>query len=104
MSIRYRNVVLAGGGSRCLWHAGFWHEAAGPAGLAPAQIASVSAGSAMACAIVGGVAHEALALFKEATSRNPRNYYWRNVFGAERVFPHARMYRRTILDMVSSDV
>lgn len=98
------SVVLAGGGSRCFWHAGFWAEAAGPLALAPRQFASVSAGGALACAIVAGVAEEALRQFKDASRSNKRNVYPANVFGSERVFPHERMYRAAIHDMIDETV
>lgn len=94
------SVVLAGGGSRCFWHAGFWREAAEPLGLKPRQIASVSAGGALACAIVAGVAEASLGQFKEASRQNGKNVHLANLFGSERVFPHERMYRAAIHAMV----
>lgn len=93
-------MVLAGGGSRTLWHLGFWREAAGPLALAPVQIATVSASSAMACALVAGIGDDVLRLFRAATRGNPRNFYPRHLLGPEPMFPHARMYRRAILDLV----
>jgi len=56
----------------------------------------------MACALVAGKGEEALRLFKAATSRNPRNIYLRNIVGAEPVFPHERMYRAAILEVIDA--
>jgi predicted acylesterase/phospholipase RssA len=96
----FESVVMAGGGSRCLWHVGFWREAAEPLRLAPRQIATVSAGGALSSAIFSGKGDEALRYFVDVTSRNPRNIYLRNVVGPEKVFPHEKMYRRALLDIL----
>jgi predicted acylesterase/phospholipase RssA len=96
MTSSYNSVVLAGGGSRCFWHLGFWREAAGALALAPRQIACVSASSAMACMLVAELTDEALRLFMDVTRRNPRNVHWRNLWSAERLFPHERMYRASL--------
>lgn len=93
-----RNVVFAGGGSRCLWQVGFW-DGANCAGLdLNSQVdyaASTSAGCAMATACMLGRGREALDLFKDMTARNPANVHWRNLWpgAAEPVLPHMRMYR-----------
>lgn len=102
MVTAFQSVVLAGGGSRCFWHAGFWREAAGPLGLAPRQLATVSASSAMACAIQAGLIDEALRAFVAVTRGNPRNYYPRNILGSQPVFPHEAMYRRTLLEVIDA--
>jgi predicted acylesterase/phospholipase RssA len=96
---RFDSVVLAGGGSRCFWHAGFWREVQEPLALAPRQIAAVSAAGAIACALNAGIGEEALRLFQAATRMNPRNFYPRNVFGPDPVFPHERMYRKAVLEL-----
>jgi predicted acylesterase/phospholipase RssA len=95
----FDSVVFAGGGSRCFWHAGFWREVQGPLALAPKQIAAVSAAGGIACALNAGIGEEALRLFQAATRANPKNFYPRNVFGKDPVFPHARMYRKAVLDL-----
>jgi hypothetical protein len=94
--------VLAGGGSRTFWHAGFFLSAQKPLRLSVRQIAAVSAGAAMACAIVADRIEEALARFQEATRRNQKNAYLGNLLGPEPVFPHERMYRQAILDLVDA--
>jgi len=96
---RFESIVVAGGGSRCFWHAGFWREVQGPLALAPRQIAAVSAAGAIACALTAGIGEDALRLFQAATRANPRNFYVSNLFGRDPVFPHARMYRKAVLDL-----
>jgi len=95
----FESVVLAGGGNRCSWHAGFWREGQGPLALAPRQIAAVSAAGAIACAITNTKGDEALRLSQGATRANPRNWYPRNLFGKDPVFPHERMYRAAMRDL-----
>jgi predicted acylesterase/phospholipase RssA len=95
----FESVVLAGGGNRCFWHAGFWREVQGPLALAPRQIAAVSAAGAIACAIAAGIGEQAVRLFQASTRANPRNWYPRNLFGKDPVFPHERMYRAAMLDL-----
>lgn len=100
----FESVVLAGGGSRCLWQAGFWHEAARPLKLSPRQFATVSAGSAIGCAIVAGVAEETLRLFKELTRANPRNFYPRRLLEGKPAFPHYAMYRHAMLEIMNEAI
>jgi len=95
----FDSVVFAGGGSRCFWHAGFWREVQGPLALAPRQIAAVSAAGAIACALNAGIGEEALRLFQAATRANSRNWYPRNLFAHDPVFPHERMYRKAVLGL-----
>ncbi len=66
-------VVFAGGGCRCIWQAGFWHEATPRLGLAPDVVAAVSAGSAFACAALAGTTVDILAAFKRKAQANRSN-------------------------------
>lgn len=99
---RFQSVVMAGGGSRCFWHAGFWREAAGPLGLAPVQFATVSASAAIGSTIVAGVAEDALRAMQRLVRRNPKNVYLGNLLGGEPVFPHVRIYSAAVLEVVDS--
>lgn len=96
--MEFKNAVFAGGGSRCMWQLGFW-DGANAAGLGLSETvdfaASTSAGCAMATAALLNRAGEALELFKELTSQNPRNIYWRNLRpgSGEPLLPHQNMYR-----------
>ena len=74
-----KQVVFAGGGNRCFWQCGFWQVAHKALGLQPEEVTSVSAGSALSCAILGGRLEEALELTQAAMGRNPRNRYWNNL-------------------------
>ena len=47
--MKFDQVVLAGGGNRCWWQAGFWHRLNDAFPQAPERIASISAGAATAC-------------------------------------------------------
>ncbi|MCU0251603.1 MAG: hypothetical protein MUE61_15460, partial [Vicinamibacterales bacterium] len=87
---------MPGSGGKCR---GFWREVQGPLALAPRQIAAVSAAGAIACAITAGKGEEALRLFQAVTRANPRNFYPRNLFGKDPMFPHERMYRTSMLDL-----
>jgi predicted acylesterase/phospholipase RssA len=90
-------VVFAGGGCRCFWQAGFWKVVAPALELAPLTVSAASAGSAFACAALGGVLDAVVEDFKKRSERNPRNVYPRNVLRRDPVFPHEGIYRATIL-------
>ena len=94
----YESVVFASGGCRCLWQGGFWQTVAPALVLAPRTVAAVSAGAAMACVLFAGVMVASLQSFKRRAARNERNVYPRKLFSRERVFPHERIYRETILE------
>ncbi|MDX2170653.1 MAG: patatin-like phospholipase family protein [Deltaproteobacteria bacterium] len=99
----YDAVVFAGGGCRCAWQVGFWQSAAPAIGLAPRTVAAVSAGAAMACAIFAGATEEMLAEFKARTAANPRNAYPLNLLRRAPVFPHAAIYRDTMLACLDAE-
>lgn len=92
----YDAVVFSGGGCRCFWQAGFWEEAG--AVLQPKAIAAVSAGSAFACAAIGGRSRAVLDEFKRRCAANEKNFYVSNLPKRVSPFPHHGMYRGTILE------
>lgn len=98
MTLEFKNVIFAGGGSRCLWQVGFW-DGANRAGLGLYEsvdyAASTSAGCAMATACLLGRGVEALELFREMTARNPANIHWQNLRpgSGKPLLPHIEMYR-----------
>ena len=96
-------VVFAGGGSRCLWQAGFWSIVGPELQIAPKKVAAVSAGGLIASLIFSKRADEALEYFKEATAKNEKNFYPENVFKKEAVFPQAKMYRQLVMDIFTQD-
>ena len=95
--------MFAGGGNRCLWQAGFYRVVADALGIVPVCIAAASAGAAVAAALFAGRADMALSLFKRATATNRRNVRVANLFSREPMFPHAEIYRRTLLEIIDAD-
>lgn len=93
----FEKIVFAGGGNRCFWQAGFWDAVSGEMPLEPNHIASVSAGSAISCAILAGKVYETLEITKEVMSTNPKNRYLENIFKSEPIYPHSKLYRDIIL-------
>jgi len=83
-----------------VWQAGFYRTVAETVNLAPARVAAVSAGAAVAAVLFAGCFDAALAHFKRATSGNSRNVHWKNLFNGAPIFPHAAMYRRALLEVI----
>lgn len=98
--MHFDNIVFAGGGNRCLWQAGFWSVTASVFDLRPSRVASVSAGSAMACTLFAGTFEKGFSGYKQAIAENERNLYLRNMLGDRPVFPHGNMYRNAILSSI----
>lgn len=96
-------LVFAGGGCRCFWQVGFLETAGERALIAPRHVVAVSAGAAMATILLAGRAARARARFAALTAANPRNLYPANLLGAERVFPHLRMYRDVLLEAYDAE-
>lgn len=70
-------------------------------GLQPRVIAAVSAGAATACMLYANRSDEVLAYYQERLAENRRNAYWHNLLRrGERVFPHARIYRQALKDVL----
>lgn len=83
----FQSIVFAGGGSRCLWQAGFWQVARPALDLKPEVIAGVSAGSTMACMCIGDRILEGLNFFKKITGENKKNFYFSKFSAAMPLFP-----------------
>jgi predicted acylesterase/phospholipase RssA len=97
----FEQVVFAGGGNRCWWQAGFWDVVAPEIDLRPRLIAGVSAGAATACMLYANSSSAVLAYYAEKLRDIRRNVEWRNLLRrGERVFPHARIYRRALKDVL----
>lgn len=96
----FRSLVLSGGGCRCFWQAGFLDVALPALREPPRVVGAVSAGAAMACLVFSGRTRDGLDAFKAAVRANPRNAYWRNLASGDPVFPHARLYRDTMLSLL----
>jgi predicted acylesterase/phospholipase RssA len=98
--VHFHNIVFAGGGNRCFWQAGFWSVAVDELELKPSGVVSVSAGSAMACALFAGTFDHGFAGFKQAIADNQRNLYLANLLHKRPVFPHGGLYRNAILGSI----
>jgi len=99
----FKSVIFSGGGSRCLWQVGLWDTVSHELNLKPDIIAGVSAGAAMAGMIASGTSDIGIALIKEATAANKKNFYLSNFLKKEPVFPHYRIYRNTVLNAINPD-
>ncbi|MCA9519841.1 MAG: patatin-like phospholipase family protein [Myxococcales bacterium] len=101
--MKFDALVLAGGGSRCLWQAGFYDVLANADRLALREVSCVSAGSCIAAMVFSDTMHEGLRYFKEITGKNPRNFYPERLLSGERPLPHFAMYRDTLLHTLDED-
>lgn len=98
--MQFANVIFAGGGNRCFWQAGFWSVAAPTLALKPSHVVSVSAGSAIACALFAGTFEQGFSEFKKAIAQNERNVYLSNLLRKRPIFPHGKLYRNAILSSI----
>jgi predicted acylesterase/phospholipase RssA len=94
--MQFDNIVFAGGGNRCFWQAGFWQTIEPHLEQPPKHIASVSAGSAISCALFSGCFDSVFENTLRVMKSNPKNRYWKNLFSHEPVHPHNRLYRHII--------
>jgi len=85
----FQNIVFAGGGNRCFWQAGLWQELAKHIDLAPTKIASVSAGSAISCAILANRIDETLNATMEVQAQNSKHRYWSHALPGKNIHPHS---------------
>lgn len=95
-----KSAVFAGGGCRCLWQAGFWDTVIPALNIKPEIVAGASAGGAMAIMATSGRSKIGLESMKAATSANKKNFYIKNIFTKEKVFPHYNIYRNAIIDII----
>ncbi|MBK8233963.1 MAG: patatin-like phospholipase family protein [Deltaproteobacteria bacterium] len=96
-------VLWSGGGCRCFWQAGFWSVVAPALALRPRTMVGASAGAAFACAAIADRLEAIVESFARRTARNPRNVYPANLVRRRPVFPHAQIYRGTILDLLDDE-
>ena len=96
----FETVIFAGGGSRCFWQLGFWNAVQPQLNIIPSVVAGVSAGAAFACFALASDSQKVVDHFKKAASTNEKNYYIKNVFNKEPVFPHYNMFREAILNAI----
>ncbi|MDZ4724964.1 MAG: patatin-like phospholipase family protein [Leptospira sp.] len=89
------SLALAGGGCKAFYALGVgrvlreW-------GVRFNEVSGVSAGAAMAMAVLSESEDETVEYFEEITKRNSSNFHFSNLLRGERTFPHEEMYRRGI--------
>lgn len=97
----FENIVFAGGGNRCFWQAGFWKIIENHFESQPKQIASVSAGSAISCALFSNKFEQIYEKTLQVVTDNRKNRYWKNLFNEQPVHPHNVLYRYIIESSIS---
>jgi len=100
--MHFENLVFCGGGNRCFWQAGFWSALAPSLQRQPSQVIAVSAGAAMACALLAGTFEGGFDAHKRVVKTNTRNLHVRNLLNGTPVFPHGAMYRAAILASIDA--
>tara|TARA_R110002167_G_scaffold21859_11_gene78865 strand:- start:331 stop:1161 length:831 start_codon:yes stop_codon:yes gene_type:complete len=101
--MNFENVVFAGGGNRCFWQAGFWLAISDHLDAKPKHIASVSAGSAISCALFSNKFEEVYENTLKVMTNNKKNRYWKNLLTNEPVHPHNKLYRFIIETSLDED-
>jgi predicted acylesterase/phospholipase RssA len=96
----FDQVVFAGGGNRCWWQAGFWDVIQPELALRPRVITGISEGAATACMLYTNQAAWVMDYYAHALRGNVKNAYWGNLLRAKPVFPHYRLYRQALLDIL----
>ncbi len=100
----FEQVVFAGGGNRCWWQAGFWDTVAPEILLRPRLIVGVSAGAATACMLYANDSVAVLGYYAERLRLVRSNVQWSALWHrGERVFPHARLYRQALTDVLGGE-
>jgi hypothetical protein len=98
--IQFDQIVLAGGGNRCWWQAGFWNAFNEAIPQQPTKIVAVSAGAATACLFSARPGDEGarwgLNYYAKALASVSSNIDWKNLFSADPLFPHYRLYRAAL--------
>ena len=98
--LSYRSLVFAGGGNRCVWQGGFWDVVSPHLQPPPRVVVGVSAGAFMACVALSGRARWGLDWMQRVTAGITRNFEPANLFLGLPVFPHPRVYRRAVLEVL----
>ena len=100
MVTQFDQVVLAGGGNRCWWQAGFWNQLNELIPQNPKKIIAVSAGAATACLFSARPGHEGaqwgLNYYAQALKDVKSNVNWQNFFSAKPIFPHYALYKAAL--------
>lgn len=101
--MNFENIVFAGGGNRCFWQAGFWLTIRDHLDSEPNHIASVSAGSAISCALFSDRFEAVYENTLKVMTENKKNRYWKNLLNGEPIHPHNKLYRHIIKKSIDQD-
>ena len=105
MATQFNQIVLAGGGNRCWWQAGFWNALNDAIPQHPAKIVAVSAGAATACLFSARPGNEGaqwgLNYYAKALANITSNVEWKNLFSTKPIFPHYRLYRAALENILA---
>jgi len=103
--MKFDQIVLAGGGNRCWWQAGFWHRLNETLPQSPERIVCISAGAATACLLFtrpGRVgAQWGLDYYASALADVKKNVCWENLFSKEPIFPHHEIYKNALRNILA---
>jgi len=101
---QFDQVVLAGGGNRCWWQAGFWHVLNEKIPQTPKKLIAISAGAATACLFYArpgkSGAEWGLNYYAQALDKIRKNANWANLFSSDPVFPHHQIYRASLKNIL----
>lgn len=104
MISQFDQVVLAGGGNRCWWQAGFWHVLNEKIPQTPKKLIAISAGAATACLFYArpgkSGAEWGLNYYAHALEKVRKNANWANLFLSDPVFPHHQIYRTALKNIL----
>ncbi|GBF51523.1 phospholipase, patatin family [Leptospira ryugenii] len=89
------SLGIAGGGCKAFYALGIGRKLR-EWGVRFTEVSGVSAGAAMALAMLSETEDETVEYFEEITKRNSSNFHFSNLLRGERTFPHEEMYRRGI--------
>ena len=105
MATQFDQVDLAGGGNRCWWQVGFWNALNEVIPQHPSKIVAVSAGAATACLFSARPGEQGaqwgLNYYAQALADVSSNVDWKNIFSTEPLFPHYRLYRAALENILA---
>jgi predicted acylesterase/phospholipase RssA len=101
---QFDQVVLAGGGNRCWWQAGFWHVLNEKIPQTPKKLIAISAGAATACLFYARPGKSGvewgLNYYAQALDKVRKNANWANLFSSDPVFQHHQIYRAALKNIL----
>lgn len=101
---RYRQLVLAGGGTRCFWHGGFLAAVREPLALRPERVSGVSGGALSAAAFLSERGDELLEFMCEAFEDVDENVAMDpGDTAGEGLTPHQRVYQAVVARTLPDD-